>query len=156
MTEGFSQPTGVETMVPLCAVFRRFLKGQGLKFTPERARILAAVLDKEGVFEAETLLEEVRAAGYRISKATIYRTLKHLVDANIISEELIDSKQTHYRLSIGQEPRGILTCVETGRIVEFNAPELSELRDRICRENGFEPVSVRLVVYGVSPEAKDE
>ena len=40
---------------PLCAIFRRFLKRQGLKFTAERALILDAVLSQEGVFEAEEL-----------------------------------------------------------------------------------------------------
>ena len=33
--------------IPACSIFRRFLKKQGLKFTPERAKILDAVLAKE-------------------------------------------------------------------------------------------------------------
>lgn len=139
---------------PLCAIFRRFLKRQGLKFTPERAKILDAVLSKEGVFEAEQLLYEMRDGNTRVSKATIYRTLKHLLEANIISEVLIDSKQAHYRLSFGREVKGHLVCMETNQIIEFSAPQLKELRDQICKEHGFEPLSHRLVVYGVSPEAQ--
>lgn len=147
--------TNEEHMIlPLCAIFRRYLKKQGLKFTPERAQILDAVLSKEGVFEAEDLLYEMRDAGHRVSKATIYRTLKHLLDANIVTEVLIDSKQAHYQLSFGREPKGHLVCVETNQIIEFTAPELIKLRDRICAEHGFDPVSFRFVVYGSSPEAK--
>lgn len=140
--------------LPLCAIFRRFLKRQGLKFTPERAMILEAVLSKEGVFEADELLYEMRQAGHRVSKATIYRTLKHLLEAKIISEVLIDSKQAHYQLSFGREPKAHLVCLETQQIIEFDAPELRKLRDRICKEHGFEPVSQRFVVYGVSPAAR--
>lgn len=139
---------------PLCAIFRRFLKRQGLKFTPERAKILNAVLAKEGVFEAEQLLHEMRLADTRVSKATIYRTLKHLLEANIISEVLIDSKQAHYRLSFGRETKAHLVCVESNRIIEFSAPQLDELRDRICAEHGFQPISHRFVVYGISAEAR--
>ena len=58
---------------PACAVFRRFLKQQGLKFTSERAKILNAVLSKSSVFEADQLLTEMRDVGYRVSRPTIYR-----------------------------------------------------------------------------------
>lgn len=143
-----------QMILPLCAIFRRFLKRKGLKFTTERAMILDAVLAKPGVFEADALLSEMRDAGHRVSKATIYRTLKHLLEANIISEVLIDSRQSHYQLSFGREPKGHLVCVETNRIIEFPTAELTALRDRICKEHGFDPVSHRFVIYGISPEAK--
>lgn len=143
-----------QMILPLCAIFRRFLKRQGLKFTNERALILDAVLAKSGVFEADELLQEMRAADHRVSKATIYRTLKHLMQARIISEVLIDARQAHYRLSFGKEPVGHLVCVETNQIIEFSAAELTELRDRLCKEHGFEPVNHRFVIYGISPEAQ--
>jgi len=136
---------------PLCAIFRRFLKRQGLKFTAERAMILDTVLKQEGVFEADQLLFEMRQDGHRVSKATIYRTLKHLIGANIITQVLIDSKQAHYELSFGREPKGHLVCMETNQVIEFEMSELEQLRDRVCRENGFDPVSFHFVVYGVSP-----
>ena len=145
-----------ELIQPLCAIFRRFLKRKGLKFTTERAMILDAVLAKDGIFEADALLEEMRTADHRVSKATIYRTLKHLLEANIISEVLIDSRQSHYQLSFGREPKGHLVCLETNRIIEFPASELTALRDRICKEHGFSPVSHRFVIYGSSPEAANE
>ena len=141
---------------PLCAIFRRFLKRQGLKFTAERALILDAVLSQEGVFEADELLHQMRQADHRVSKATIYRTLKHLLEAHIIREVLIDSKQAHYELSFGREPRAHLVCVETNQIIEVDAPELSRIRDQICQAHGFEPVSHRFVIYGVSQKAHQD
>ncbi|MEX0885370.1 MAG: transcriptional repressor [Phycisphaeraceae bacterium] len=144
-----SPPPGQELILPLCAIFRRFLKRQGLKFTTERATILDAVLARDGVFEAEELLDDVRTGDRRASKATIYRTLKHLVEAGIVTEVLIDARQTHYQLSFGREPKGYLVCVETNEIIEFPAHELVALRDRICKEHGFEPLSHQFVVYGV-------
>jgi Fur family ferric uptake transcriptional regulator len=153
MSQPAYTPTDEPLIEPLCSIFRRFLKRQGLKFTPERAKILDAVLSKEGVFEADQLLSEMRESRHRVSKATIYRTLKHLIEAKIITEVLLDAKQSHYQLSFGREAKGHLVCVESNRIVEFSTPELKALSDRICREYGFNPVSYRFVVYGVSPEA---
>jgi len=138
----------------MCAIFRRYLKRQGLKFTQERALILDAVLDKAGVFEADELLQEMRDAGHRVSKATIYRTLKHLREANIINEVLIDPRQAHYELSFGREPKGHLVCVETNKIIEFSTADLVELRQQIAEKHGFEPLSHRFIIYGISPEAQ--
>lgn len=139
---------------PLCSIFRRFLKRQGLKFTTERALILNAVLEKQGVFEADALVNDARRLGLRVSRATIYRTLKHLRDAGIISEVLLDSRQAHYELSFGREPTGHLVCVETRKVIEFPLEELAALRDRICEQYGYQPMSARFVIYGVSPEAR--
>lgn len=143
-----------QLLPPICAIFRRFLKRQGLKFTTERARILDAVLKQEGVFEADQLLNQMRAEGHPVSKATIYRTLKHLQESKIISEVLLDSKYAHYELTFGKPAQGHLVCVETGRVVEIPSPWLESVRDQICRKHGFEPVSHRFVIYGISPEAK--
>ncbi|MBI1336143.1 MAG: hypothetical protein GC164_04175 [Phycisphaera sp.] len=155
MPVSVSTQTPDEPMIqPLCAVFRRFIKQQGLKFTSERAKILNAVLSKKGVFEAEELLYEMRQGNDRVSKATIYRTLKHLMEAGIITEVLLDSRQSHYELTFGKKPTGHLVCVETGKVVEIPSPWLEPVRDRICKEHGFEPLSHRFVIYGLSPEAR--
>ncbi len=150
-------------ITPVCSIFRRFLKRQNLRFTTERALILEAVMSKADVFEADDLYAEMRGAvpesrgaGEKpttVSRATIYRTLKHLLEAGIIREVLIDSGKAHYAQSFGGRPTGHLVCVETERIVAFPTERLDALMREICAEHGFEPVSHRLVVYGVSPEA---
>jgi len=154
MEPGQTASTDDQLIQPMCAIFRRYLKRQGLKFTQERALILDAVLDKPGVFEADELLQEMRDAGHRVSKATIYRTLKHLREANIINEVLIDPRQAHYELSFGREPKGHLVCVETNQIIEFSTRDLVELREQIAKKHGFQPLSHRFIIYGVSPEAQ--
>jgi len=150
-------------ITPVCSIFRRFLKRQNLRFTTERAMILEAVMSKADVFEADELYAEMRHAvpagrsaaekQATVSRATIYRTLKHLLEAGIIREVLIDSGKAHYALSFGGRPTGHLVCVETDRIVAFPTERLDALMREVCAEHGFTPVSHRLVVYGVSPDA---
>src|SRR5206468_7149153 len=69
---------------PVCAIFRRYLHTEKLKFTPERAMILDAVLRKEGLFEPEQVIDGLKKLGHRVSRATVYRTLSHLQDAGIL------------------------------------------------------------------------
>src|SRR5271167_2371555 len=71
---------------PVCAIFRRYLHAQQLKFTPERAMILDAALRQKGLFEAERLVTDLKGLGHRVSRATAYRTLTHLQDAGILKQ----------------------------------------------------------------------
>ncbi len=136
-------------VAPLCSIFRRFLKKRGLKFTAERAVILDAVLGQETVFEVEQLVSDLKASNHRVSRSTVYRTIKHLVEAGIIQEVLLDSRQSRYQLVYGREHRDHLVCMETDEVIEFASEELTRLRNRICREHGLDPVGHRMIIFGV-------
>ena len=143
--------TGV--MAPLCSVFRRHLKSQNLKYTPERADILNAIIEHDGLFEADSLMNEMVQDGYHVSKATLYRTVKLLKEAGIIQEVNIDGKQSHYQLIYGRKPIDMLVCMRTGERIEFSSDAIAALRDKICKEHGWDPIAHRVVIYGVSPES---
>jgi len=171
----------IRIIEPLCAVFRRKLKSEGLKYTPERAYILDAIMrrameaeaaakpngspfasagrtagkagaggnaHKGGVFEAEELVETMRKQGFRVSRATVYRTIKLLAEAGIIQQVLFDTDQAHYQLAYGRASSGLLVNVDTNEIAPIDVPELAAIRDRICRERGLVAEGHRLVIYG--------
>ena len=140
-----------QSFAPLCSVFRRFLKSRELKYTQERADVLDAIIARDGAFEAEELLLDLRAKGHDVSKATVYRTIRLLLDAGIITQSLFDAKQSHYELLYGREPRDCMVCMKTGRRVEFSSKELTALRDRICRELGWRPVGHRFQIFAIAP-----
>jgi len=146
-----SLPAEARAMAPLCAVFRRYLKSQNLKYTPERADILNAIIERDDVFEVEELMHELREQNQRVSKATVYRTIKLLEEAGIITQALFDSK-AHYRLIYGREPRDYMVCMKTGQHIDFASDELIALRDRICKEQGWNPVGHRFQIYAISPD----
>lgn len=136
---------------PLCAVFRRKLKSVGLKYTPERAQILDAIIRRDDVFQADQLLDSMRRAGagtgFRVSKATIYRTIKLLAEAGIIQQVLFDAEQSHYQLAYGKRSTGLLVNVDTKEITPIEVPEIAAIRDRVCRERGVAAEGHRLVIY---------
>src|SRR5688500_11180767 len=139
---------------PVCAIFRRYLHGEKLKFTPERAMILDAVLRQKGLFEAERLVGDLKEIGHSVSRATAYRTLAHLQDAGILKQVFFDNKQSYYEVIAGRQTNDYLICVATGRVIEFSSERLRKLRDEICREHGFDPISHQFHVFGLSPEGK--
>ena len=139
---------------PICAIFRRYLHAEKLKFTPERARILDAALRRAGLFDTESLTADLKSLGHRVSRATVYRTVAHLHDAGILKQVFFDHKQSYYEVVAGRQPYDYLICVETGRVIEFNSDRLRALRDEICQEHGFKPLSHQFQVYGIGPREK--
>jgi len=150
MTEGHEIGVGLSDdafIAPLCSVFRRSLKAQGLKYTPERALVLDAVVRVEGLFEAEEIMESLREAGHRVSKATIYRTIKLLQEAGLVQRVLSDNAEARYLLVYGRQPTDLLIHVDTGEVEAVDAPELVALRERLCRERGLTARGHRFQVY---------
>ena len=134
---------------PVCAVFRRYLRGQKLKFTPERAMILDGALRHEGLFSADMLVEELKQINHRVSRATVYRTLTHLHEAGILKQVFFDNKQSYFEVIVGGKANDYLICIETGRVIEFSSDRLRQLRDEICKEHGFEPISHQFHIFAV-------
>lgn len=139
---------------PICAMFRRYLHGQKLKFTPERAMILDAVLRRAGLFEAERLVADLKQIGHAVSRATAYRTLAHLQDAGILKQVFFDNKQSYYEVIAGRQAYDYLVCVATGKVVEFSSEKLRRLRDEICSEHGYSPLSHQFQIFAISPEGQ--
>lgn len=137
----------LQIIEPLCAVFRRKLKAEGLKYTPERAQVLDAIVRMDGLFEAEGLLEALRGGRQRVSKATVYRTIRLLQDAGIIQRILFDEDQAHYQLVYGRRPNDLLIRLDSRRAEEIYLPEVVELVERVCRARGLEPRGHRLQIF---------
>src|SRR5438094_10098764 len=119
---------------PVCALFRRYLHGEKLKFTPERAMMLDAVLRKEGLFDPDQLVADLKQLGHRVSRATVYRTLAHLQDAGILKQVFFDNKRSYYEVIAGRQTYDYLICVATNKVIEFSSDKIKNLRDEMGRE----------------------
>jgi len=137
----------IRIMEPLCAVFRRKLKSEGLKYTPERAQVLDTIMRFDGLFEAERVIDDLKKSGFRVSKATVYRTIKLLQDAGIIQRVLFDQEQSHYQLVYGQKPRDFIIRIDTRDAIPIDIPELVAIRERLCREHGLRAEGHRLQIF---------
>lgn len=116
--------------------------------------MLDAVLRKTQLFEPEQLVDDLKSLGHRVSRATVYRTLNHLQDAGIVKQVFFDNRQSYYQVIVGRETHDYLICVTTGRVIEFSSDRLRQVRDEICREHGFDPVSHQFHIFGISSEGK--
>ena len=137
----------IRIIEPLCAVFRRRLRDEGLKYTAERARILDAVMAMPGPFTVEELLARLKGGTPRVSKATTYRTVKLLADGGIVRPVVLNSDQTHYTLAYGRGSTATLVLASNGQMDLIDAPGLAELCQRLCAERGLTLDGQSLMIY---------
>ena len=129
--------------------FRDFLHQRQLKYTTERQAILQSAQQLARPFEAEELLLLLRQMNCRASRATVYRTLKHLVAAQLLKPVLFRSGRQCYYDYVGD---GVghdhLVDMESGEILAFLNEEVVKLRNRIAKKMGFTAISHRFQIVG--------
>lgn len=124
-----------------------FIRRKGLRRTGQRDTIVSAAFSKDELFSADELFERARKLDSKTSRATVYRTLSLMVEANLLREIDLGDNQATYDPKFAVKPsHNHLACIDCGRIVEFEDSHLELLNDCVTRRMGFKPVqqSVRI------------
>lgn len=133
-------------------LFSGYLDSQNLRLTPERILILDAVESMKGHFDAEGLYMGLASQNVPVSRATVYRTLDHLVSSGLVQKVYLSDhtqRKALYEKVHGREHHEHMHCVECNRIIEFTDDPLEERQAAVCREMGFKPLRHSLRIEGV-------
>ncbi len=128
--------------------FREFLEIRGEKLTEPRRILIRHIFDSHKHFDADELVAELHQAGRRVSRSTVYRTLRLLVEANLL-RELRLTNRTAYEHDYGYPSHDHMHCTGCNRVVEFNNGEIKRLREAISVEHGFYPAGHRFMITGI-------
>jgi len=129
--------------------FRHFLGNRGLRVTTERLAIFDEVMASPGHFDVETLLARLRKGKRRVSRATLYRTLGHLVDSGLVQKIETGEGLSRYEKMYGREHHDHMICVGCGSSIEFECEEIERLQDWVCRRNRFTLLGHTLQIKGL-------
>ena len=128
-----------------------YLDRKGLKFTNQRRTITETFFDPKFSEEHPTIEElhdRVRIHDPRIGYATVYRTMKLLVDCELASTRRLGDNHTRYEPEVAGEHHDHLVCSDCGLIIEFENEQIERLQEDVARTLGFEIDKHRLVLYG--------
>lgn len=118
-----------------------FIRKKGLRQTPQRDEIVEIIFATDEHFTPENLFDRLRSVGSRASRATVYRTLSLLEEADLIHEIDLGDGQTTYDPNFHDRPtHNHLVCIDCGKVVEFEDNHLDLLNDCVTRRLGFHPV----------------
>jgi len=125
------------------------LREEGKKITPQRRLIYQALEGKTTHPRAEDVYSEVRATIPDISLATVYKTLRELVDMGELLEIKHDGEQSRFDPRTDQHNH--LVCTSCGRmedvLQQFASVELNETEKR-----GFRIRQSEVVFWGLCPD----
>lgn len=124
-----------------------FIARKGLRRTGQRELIARAVFSKDEHFTAEELYDRVKRTSPDVSRATVYRTLALLVEADLLRQIDLGENQTTYDPNFHDKPsHNHLVCIDCGQVVEFEDSHVDLLNECVTRRLGFKTVRQTLVI----------
>lgn len=135
-----------------------YLERKGMKSTAQRRLITEVFFDadyREDHPSVEDLYLRVRDRDERVGYATVYRTIKLLVDSGLATPSRLGDNQTRYEPDIPGEHHDHLVCSECGAVFEFEEDEIERLQDAVAKRHGMALTNHRMVLYGKPTGACD-
>ena len=140
-----------DSAVELQERWRAYVQDRRLNVTAQREAIVEQFLRTKEHVSIDELLLKVRKRQPRVGYATVYRTLKLLVDSGLAIERQFGDGQARYEV-VGDH-HDHLICVKCGLILEFEDDEIELLQDRIAERLGnFTVLRHRHELYGMCPK----
>ena len=115
----------------------------------EQRRVIARVLsDAADHPDVEEVYRRATAIDPNISIATVYRTVRLFEEANILERHDFGDGRARYE-EAPESHHDHLIDVQSGRVIEFQNPEIEALQREIARRFGYKLVGHRLELYAV-------
>jgi Fur family ferric uptake transcriptional regulator len=135
--------------------WKTYIQDKKLNVTAQREAIVEQFLRTKDHISIDELLARVRKRQPKVGYATVYRTVKLLVDSGLAIERQFGDGQARYEV-VGDH-HDHLICMKCGLILEFEDDDIERLQDKIAaRLGGFTVLRHRHELYGLCAKAAGE
>lgn len=124
---------------------------RGYRDTQPRRSVVQAIAEKERHFTAEELRQELP----RVGRATVYRSLKILVESGALCRVLLEDGQLRYQLSHRGHHHHLL-CVQCGVSEDLMGCDIEDQLKGVADAHRFEMSGHWLEVYGKCRSCSDQ
>lgn len=119
------------------------LELRGHRMTGSRRRVLEALMAAPAHFTVDDVLRLTPGVG----RATVFRTMRLMLDLNVVCRVLMEDGSLHYRLSTRGHHHH-LVCRSCGRVEDFSTCDVASLVQDLSRNTAYEIEGHWLEVYG--------
>jgi len=134
---------------------RKALSVTGIRATSQRALILEIISHGEGHLDADEIYRRARIKQPHISLSTVYRALQSFKKLGLVDEHDFGDAHHHYEIKPAFEHQHLI-CLGCGKVVEFECPLSSKMKEDIARENDFEVTGVEVRMTGYCPQCRQD
>ena len=127
---------------------------KGVKLTEQRKIIVRIISESKEAYgdsdhpDVDELYNRASKIDSKISIATVYRTVKLLEEAGILTKHDFKGGKARYEAMI-ESHHDHLIDVKTGEIIEFVDEEIEKLQIRVAEKYGYTLVDHKLELYGI-------
>lgn len=129
--------------------FEEYLRKQNLKLTVPRQIILDAIFSTHNHFDAETLCYSLIKKHKLVSRATVYRTIKLLVDAGMVQPSMRYSDKEHYEHIFGHSKHIHMLCTRCQSIEEIDTSMIENEIQALANLKNFVIDDITITLKGV-------
>jgi Fur family ferric uptake transcriptional regulator len=133
--------------------FREYLasRSRAQRFTDQQRDMVRFIFSQHHHFDADQLIDDMKGAGFRVSRATVYRTLAKLVDAGLL-RRLELGPRMYYEHDYGYPQHEHLRCGQCGKMIEFQSPAIEAAIEEVCRQHQFHATGHTFIIRGACAE----
>jgi len=143
-----AHPAQEETITLVKEIFRTYLKERNQRQTPERFMVLEEIYRAEGHFDADDIFFNMKNAGTRVSRATVYNTLYLLIECGLVQRQQFGKNQYYYERSYAYQQHDHMICKECGVVIEFCDPRILEIQKLMEQIHDFDVEGHSLHLFG--------
>jgi Fur family ferric uptake transcriptional regulator len=129
------------------ANLKRMIRSMGIKVTLQRMAILNGLIAGRAHVTAQEVFEKIHDSYPEMGFATVYRFLRKLVEAGLVTEVRVGGLPARYELATHRH-HDHLTCESCSKIIEFEDPEIEALQKAVAKKYGFVLTHHLLELYG--------
>lgn len=129
--------------------FKQIIRSLNLKVTEQRMTILQCLYQGLNHVTAQEVHEASVDKDPSIGFATVYRFLKRLSEAKLVTEVRIGGLPARYELAMASRHHDHMTCTRCGRISEFENAQIEQLQEEVARSLGFRLTGHVLELFGL-------
>jgi Fur family transcriptional regulator, ferric uptake regulator len=112
------------------------LHAKGLRMTPQRLMIVAAIEKSNDHISAEEIFSQVVATYPNVNISTVYRTLELLEEMGQVTKTDLGDGRVRYHPA-DKARHHHLVCRECGKIIDLDEAALAPLKDALLRDYKF-------------------
>jgi Fur family ferric uptake transcriptional regulator len=129
-------------------VFEEYLSTHEGRYTIQKRAIVDEIFKIRTHFEVEDFIDRLRADNNRFSRATVYRTIKQLLDAGLLQKISTRDGKVYYEKSVPDKHHDHIICNSCGKILEIKEDYIERYLGEYCEKIGFVPEYRSLHIYG--------
>ena len=137
-------------------IFKDFLQQKNLRWTPQRKMILEIFLSFDTHVDIESLHQKIQEQDPSLGIATLYRTLKILVDCELVEAHSFHDGKKSYERKFRVQHHDHLICTQCEKTIEFEHALIEKYQIEICEEYGFTLKSHKMELMGVCENCRKE